>query len=70
METFYVLKGEVRVELLVPPWKDLHEGDSFTLLPGTPHRFWTVLEDGADILEISTPHSDLDVYRIEESQKF
>lgn len=63
-ETFYIKSGLVRLEhgaldeLLYP-------GESRTILPNTKHRFSSVR--GAEILETSMHHDDLDVVRIEPS---
>jgi mannose-6-phosphate isomerase-like protein (cupin superfamily) len=63
-ETFYILEGEVLMEydgqsVIMKP------GDAQTIEPGKKHRFtglkWSV------IMEFSTTHDDLDVYRDEES---
>lgn len=43
--------------------------DSLELPPGTPHRFWTTDPEGAILAEFSTPHSDSDVVRLEESRE-
>lgn len=65
-ETFYVLEGVVRFELggkrLI-----LIQGESVYVAPGVKHRFGSRF--GAIMIEISTPHSDDDVYRDEESRK-
>lgn len=70
-ETFVAIDGTVWVEYFVDRvrhqtillgWRR----ESLHLPPGTPHRFWA-LGDGAALLEISTPHSDEDVVRLEPS---
>ncbi len=59
----------------------LETGDTYTIEPGVPHRFRscgyvakgtpavTIPVSGACVLEVSTPHSDSDVKRLEESKK-
>ena len=70
-ETFIVYEGVVELEVLdLEGYKSvnrLEEGDSYTLEPQYYHRFSTPA--GATILEISTPHSDSDVYRLVDSRK-
>lgn len=77
-ETFHILAGAVRLEVykngvpLNPQDRVeliLQEGQTYHLLPKTPHRFSAASLEGATILEISTPHSDADVVRIEDSRK-
>jgi len=71
-ETFVALDGLTRVEYYVGEkrydtillgWRR----DSLHLPPHTPHRFWSMTPEGSLLLEISTPHSDTDVTRLEES---
>lgn len=67
-ETFIVLWGLVKLEVYTP--KDtlyLSPGDKYTLEPGRAHRF-TAIDGDAQILEISSTHSDDDVVRIEDSR--
>lgn len=74
-ESFYVQDGVVDLqigELNDSGLMDLKQlrlniGDSHTIEPGTFHRFWS--DDGAEILEISTTHSDDDVVRLENSSR-
>ncbi len=71
-ETMFVLDGRVRfqylnadkhfVTLLMKP------GESFTVERGVYHRFSAIGNVGARIIEFSTPHSDADVFRLEESR--
>ena len=72
-ETFYVLKGAIFLEW--SPQVDysvrktlicnetLKEGDVFTIEVGVLHRF-EGLRNVNEIMEISTHHSDKDVYRL------
>jgi mannose-6-phosphate isomerase-like protein (cupin superfamily) len=73
-ETFVAIDGLTRVEYYV----DLKRFDTIlvgwrrdvlTLPPNTPHRFWSMGGDGSLLLEVSTPHSDSDVTRLEESRE-
>lgn len=73
-ETFFALDGAVAVEY----WEgDKHHQtvlagfrrDGLTIPPKTPHRFWSLGAEGALLLEISTPHSDSDVTRLEETRE-
>lgn len=75
-ETFVVKKGWCFLDVLKSNGETkrltMECGDSFTLEPGKPHRFF--LPDSPEakacvIYEISTHHSDLDVERIVESHK-
>ncbi len=71
METFYILQGPVRLELLnedVMCSVMMYDGESYTIMPNTPHRFSTPASGGAKILEVSSTHSDDDVVRLEESR--
>ena len=67
METWYVLKGEFSVEYI--DTKDssihtveLHQGDTWHNDPLLPHRLICISE--GDILEVSTPDSVEDNYRV------
>lgn len=64
-ETFYVLKGMVRLELGGEAPMILYPGGNVTIQPGTPHRF-AGIED-SEIVEFSTTHDDRDTYRETES---
>jgi mannose-6-phosphate isomerase-like protein (cupin superfamily) len=73
-ETFIALDGLTRVEYYIGDkrfdtvlagWRR----DVLDLPPGTPHRFWSFGRDGSLLLEVSTPHSDADVTRIEDSKE-
>jgi mannose-6-phosphate isomerase-like protein (cupin superfamily) len=80
-ETFIVLSGVVRLEYydkyknptpdLMPHTQViiLPSGTSFHVEPGVAHRFSTANDEPANILEVSTTHSDDDVVRLEESRK-
>ena len=63
-ETFFVLEGTVYLEM-VPELKVLQPGDKQLIRPETKHRFSSYT--GANIVEISTAHSDEDVVRLEPS---
>ena len=70
-ETFYVLDGWCYLEIGEHPVgkKILAETDSYTIEPGTYHRFSSPKgSDGCLILEVSTKHEDSDVVRAEESK--
>jgi mannose-6-phosphate isomerase-like protein (cupin superfamily) len=74
-ETFIVLDGGVGLDLGIPGCpgcptqkSQLVAGESYTLEPNTPHRFWSYTDEPAVILEISSTHDDNDVVRIEESK--
>jgi quercetin dioxygenase-like cupin family protein len=66
-ETFHILSGLVRLELgshviaLCP-------GNTVAIPPGTKHRFSGL--ENSEILEMSTFHSDEDVFRDEPSKEF
>src|SRR5689334_10285311 len=77
-ETFLVISGRVKLEVMPyfkssPDYADvvhtirLKQGASYRLEPMTPHRF-TSIDGDAVIVEASTPHSDEDVVRLEESK--
>lgn len=65
-ETFFIEHGKVIMECKNDT-TIMGAGKTITILPKTRHRF-TGLEDSV-IIEISTPHSDGDVVRIEESRE-
>lgn len=71
-ETFIVLDGGVGLEVKYTTGElvlnHLVPGDSYTLEPGTYHRFHSYTDEPAVILEISSTHSDTDVVRLEESR--
>lgn len=71
-ETFICIEGrvflEVRDRMNVCGLYQLEPGSSpVRLEPNTPHRFYAG-NIGGVVLEVGTPHSDEDVYRIEESR--
>jgi cupin fold WbuC family metalloprotein len=67
-ETFHVLRGKLEFERFdaagaLVKRMVLHAGDTLTLGPNTPHRFW-VIDEVCDFIEFST-HDDLsDSYRL------
>lgn len=65
-ETFYVLKGEIKLETWEPNGSMgafyLCEGETFRILPRTIHRFTGLKQ--ASIVEFSTHHDDNDTYRV------
>lgn len=72
-ETFVAMDGLTRVEYFVgnkrfdtilAGWRR----DVLVLPPKTPHRFWSFGGEGSLLLEVSTPHRDADVTRLEESR--
>ena len=60
-ETFYILKGEVLLELFGTS-KIMKKGDVYRITPYTLHRFIGIKD--SVILEVSTHHDDNDSYRI------
>ena len=65
-ETFYVLQGEVRLEVGSDgAMRELRlkPGEAFRILPGTRHRMSADLP--ADLVEVSSPELD-DVVRLED----
>lgn len=81
-ETFHIIHGEIVLELFsdcdgssLPDtndkvFKQLLCGDTVRINPGQWHRFTCVTHKPAQILEISTSHSNDDVRRLEESGKW
>ncbi len=65
-ETFHILDGMVSFEL-GDRKLELRAGDSVHVAPGVKHRFGGITP--ATMIEVSTPHSDDDVYRDEDSRK-
>lgn len=64
-ETFYILSGQVLMEAY-GGIKLMNAGDVLRIEPGTIHRFSNLsLGEPAEIIEISTEHSDEDTYRVE-----
>ena len=67
-ETFSIIRGCVELELDGGK-QILWPGDTVTIEPQQPHRFRSLSEsEPSTILEISTPHSDEDMVRIEPSR--
>ena len=67
-ETWYVLSGSFSLELIDTKnasreTKVLNKGDTWRNLPLVPHRL-TALQDDSVIIEVSTPDSVEDNYRI------
>lgn len=60
-ETFYCLEGSLILRLENEEILMVAGGDPITIFPGQFHSFRSV--DGAEILEVSTKHSDDDVVR-------
>ena len=78
-ETFHVLEGTCCLEirylnaygaLLAQGIFTLRKGDTIRIKPRTAHRFYCTpdMTLGCKVLEVSTPHSDDDVVRLEESK--
>jgi D-lyxose ketol-isomerase len=70
-ETFHILKGRLHLQLFTIEGKlvterDLMAGDSLTLPPLTPHRFWAA-EEVCEFLEVSTHDAPEDSYRLVDS---
>lgn len=70
-ETFHVLKGRLHLQLFTIDGKlteqsVLNGGDSLTLAPLTPHRFWAT-DEICEFLEVSTQDMPDDSYRIVDS---
>lgn len=72
METFYILKGSVRMEMDIEPGSRgprsktlMRPGDTVLIPPRFAHRFFGI--EKSRILEISTHHDDKDVVRLEPS---
>jgi len=68
-ETFYVLSGGLRVEIINTETteKTMHvlgQGDSFVIDRLTPHQLSPVGDNAVEIIEISTLHKDEDSYRV------
>ncbi len=61
-ETFHCLEGEV---LMIVKSSEFILKEPYTIDPNTTHSFYGITD--AIILEVSTPHSDEDVVRINES---
>ena len=59
-ETFYIVKGQVLLELQDNAYMML-PGDAIDILPGQDHRFTGMVD--SEIMEFSTHHEDEDSYR-------
>ena len=73
-ETFIALDGLSHVEYHIDnkKYETLLMGrnrDTLTIPPMTPHRFYSMGGEGGLLLEVSTPHDDTDVVRIEPSKE-
>jgi mannose-6-phosphate isomerase-like protein (cupin superfamily) len=67
-ETFLCIQGVVRVDV-GDKQVTLQAGESVTIEPGTPHRFWSAkVARTAVVVEAGTQHDDDDVVRIEPSR--
>jgi mannose-6-phosphate isomerase-like protein (cupin superfamily) len=71
-ESFFCVSGLVHVEYYVDGTRrdTLLSGwrrDGLHIPHGTPHRFWSETPDPAVLLEVSTPHHDSDVTRLDPS---
>lgn len=64
-ETLWLLKGEVKVELLGKTIY-LKEGNSTRIKPNNVHRITAVVD--SIILEVSTHHEDSDTYSLQEGK--
>lgn len=70
-ETFICIEGSVEIDLEVGGLirqQSLYLGQQLTINPGTPHRFRTLNEEFAVLLEVSSSHNDDDVVRLQESR--
>lgn len=67
-ETFYIESGALVLELGLRTIT-MYPGDFCRIEPGKRHRFSNFNEADCVITEVSTHHSDDDVYRLEESRK-
>jgi len=70
-ETWLVLDGAVRVEYdggTGHRCETLRQGAVLSLPPATWHRMTGLAPSGARIMEVSTPHADDDVVRMEPSR--
>ena len=70
-ETFHILKGSLHLQLFtldgtLTEQSVLEPGDTLTLPPLTPHRFWTT-EEVCEFLEVSTHDEPEDSYRLVDS---
>jgi cupin fold WbuC family metalloprotein len=67
-ETFHILRGQLEFEKFdldgrLQQRMLLRMGDTLTLPPSTPHRFW-VMKDVCEFIEFSTHDDPSDSYRL------
>lgn len=71
-ESFFIISNSINLERIELDGSTntirLYEGDCTHLDPGVFHRFSSLTDEPAVILEISSTHSDEDVIRLEESR--
>lgn len=67
-ETMYILHGKMQFESPQDHIVTVNCGDAITIYAGTPHRFINPFVNECVFAEFSTPHSDNDVVRIEDSR--
>jgi cupin fold WbuC family metalloprotein len=70
-ETFHILRGRLHLQLFSLEGKlqektVLNPGESLTLAPLTPHRFWAV-DELCEFIEVSTTDTPEDSYRLVDS---
>jgi mannose-6-phosphate isomerase len=70
-ETFHILNGRLHLQLFtldgtLVQEKELSPGDTLTLIPLTPHRFWAT-DEVCEFLEVSTHDAAEDSYRLVDS---
>ncbi|MAF25100.1 hypothetical protein CL634_05945 [bacterium] len=68
-ETFYILEGELRIEMIdtettEKSWQHLHEGETFVIERFVPHQLSPAGESPVKFIEISTFHRDEDSFRV------
>jgi D-lyxose ketol-isomerase len=70
-ETFHILRGHLHLQLFslerrLQEQTVLNAGDSLTLAPLTPHRFWAA-DELCEFIEFSTTDAPEDSYRLIDS---
>jgi quercetin dioxygenase-like cupin family protein len=65
-ETFTAINGRVLIEI-DGERRQLVAGDSIHIRPGAVHRFSAQVD--SELFEVSTLHSEADVYRLEPSRR-